>query len=67
MYSADPRLQPCTGGGSPTKEDCGRCVFTEQCLEDTLDFERLAGESRVGIFGGLTPIERIHLREEGGQ
>lgn len=64
MYSSDPRLQPCTGGGAATKEDCARCVFTAQCLDDTMVFEELAGESRVGIFGGLTPIERIHLREE---
>lgn len=64
MYSTDPRLQPCTGGGAATKEDCARCVFTEQCLTDTNDFELLAGESRVGIFGGLTEIERITQREE---
>jgi hypothetical protein len=64
MYSTDPRLQPCTGGGAATLDDCCRCVFTEQCRADTLEFERLAGTTKVGIFGGLTEVQRIHLREE---
>ena len=62
MYSTDPRLQPCTGGGAYTAEDCGRCLFKEQCLQDTLEFEELAGESRVGIFGGLTAQQRTSLK-----
>jgi len=64
MYSADPKLQPCTGGGAATLEDCARCCFTEQCKQDTLEYEALAGDTKAGIFGGLTPIERINLREE---
>lgn len=63
MYSTDPRLQPCTGGGAATKEDCARCLFTAQCLADTIEYERLTGESRAGIFGGLTIIERLNRGE----
>lgn len=61
MYSSNPDHQPCTGGGGATTEMCGRCLFTERCLEDTLEIETLLGEPRRGIFGGLTEVQRIHL------
>lgn len=64
MYSDDVRLQPCTGGGAVTKMDCEACLFTEVCLTDTLHYEDLTGESRQGMFGGLTIAERNRLRRE---
>lgn len=59
MYSDDPRLQPCTNKLAATKEDCASCIFIDQCLHDTLDYEALTGEQRAGTFGGLTQSERV--------
>ena len=63
MYSTDPRLQRCEGAGAESKDRCIECLFTEVCLADTLDYEAITGESRAGIFGGLTTGERIARRE----
>lgn len=49
-------------GIAAAKALCSTCPFRESCLQDTLDYEDLTGDSRIGIFGGLTSIERIHLR-----
>lgn len=63
MYSSNPDEQPCTGGGGATQTMCERCLFTDRCLEDTLEIEYLLGEPRRGIFGGLTEVQRIRLKE----
>lgn len=62
MYSPDRTSQPCQGGPA-TKTMCGACLFIEVCLADTVEYETLTGESRRGIFGGLTASERIMRRE----
>jgi WhiB family redox-sensing transcriptional regulator len=39
------------------KAICCRCPVREACLEAAMD-----GGEKVGIWGGLTPIERTNLR-----
>lgn len=43
------------------KQLCSTCPYRGACLDDTLEYERLSGDIRSGIFGGLTPRERIRL------
>lgn len=62
MYSLDRTQQPCQGGPA-TKAMCGACLFVEVCLADTVHYETLTGESRQGMFGGLSIAERIARRE----
>ena len=38
------------------KAICCRCPVREECLEAAMD-----GGEKVGIWGGLTPIERMNL------
>ncbi len=62
-YSTDVNQQPCALTMQATKEMCGRCLFTERCLADTLELEAMLGEPRRGIFGGLTELERAVLAD----
>jgi len=39
------------------KEVCRRCPVREECLTAAMD-----GREKVGIWGGLTPIERANLQ-----
>lgn len=43
------------------KKICGICPVRTVCLDDALDMERGAEESRAGIRGGKTPKQRANL------
>jgi hypothetical protein len=43
------------------KAGCARCPITEQCLRECLEYEALAGTTKIGVHGGLTPAERTNL------
>lgn len=45
------------------KQVCAGCTVQIQCLTMALDLERDASSRRYGIYGGLTPIERIRLED----
>ncbi len=51
-----------TASVAAAKQQCSTCPFRDECLETTLEYERLSEESRGGIFGGLTPEERNRHR-----
>ena len=44
---------------------CGRCPVTAECLEDAMATE--TGTSRVGMRGGLTPMQRAALGRRRGR
>lgn len=44
------------------KRLCAGCRIQLICLEQALDFERLAGEKMHGIHGGLTEAERANTK-----
>lgn len=43
------------------KAICDTCPIRTRCLEETLEYERLSGMNKHGVFGGLTPAERVNL------
>lgn len=43
------------------KKICGICPVKTACLDDALDMEVGAEESRAGIRGGKTPKQRANL------
>lgn len=43
------------------KAICARCSVCDQCLETAL-----ANREDFGVFGGLSPRERMKLRSDGG-
>lgn len=61
---------PDLGGGAGrlyqiAKGICAECVVRAQCLEFAMKIERSgSGEGRYGIYGGLTPRERMALAGE---
>lgn len=51
-----------TSGWGTARAICGDCPVRLACLEDALAMEgRRAGQSRFGMWGGLTPDERASL------
>lgn len=44
------------------KKICATCPMKQTCLEDVLEYEKLSGELRWGIFGGMTKQERRRLQ-----
>lgn len=44
------------------KAGCAECGIRPMCLEVTEEYELMTGEPRIGIFGGLTEVERIKRR-----
>jgi hypothetical protein len=43
------------------KQGCARCVVRLQCKAECLDYEALAGETKLGTYGGLSQAERNSL------
>ena len=43
------------------KAGCARCPVRERCLAECLEYEALAGTTKIGVQGGFTPAERINL------
>lgn len=47
----------------PAKAVCGRCLVREECLAFALEHENDGGNTRVGIWGGLSARERNAMTE----
>lgn len=51
--------------GKRAVEICSSCPVREQCLDEAMTYEKTDG-MRIGIWGGLGPVERSSLRTGDG-
>lgn len=47
------------------KAGCNRCPIKEKCLAECLEYEAMAGENKVGTYGGLSVYDRRNLKKKG--
>jgi len=60
---ADPKLSPDIwfDDADTARRICARCPVRDACLSYVLKVERESGESLLGVWGGLSPIQRRRL------
>jgi len=62
---ADPRLDPDLwfSDSDTARRICSRCPVRNECLSYAMEVEEESGDQLLGVWGGLSPIQRKRLRE----
>ena len=62
---ADPQISPDIWfeDADVARRICGRCPVRDACLDYAMKTEEESGDRLLGVWGGLSPIQRQRLRD----